>query len=299
MTKKEECQGCIGFTDEHTCEGHAEFLAIRAAKDKCHNCERLTTEVARKDDVISHLDTELERALAECSELKAIVQYLVEEDDHHYFGETLMERMKTAVSGSHERRTQKKVLDWAVRSFGNIAKNRDERAARLAEEAIEVAQAEGVPEAIVSKILARVYSRPIGELSREIGGVGITLEALAENAGHDLEADTEREWRRVLSKSKDWWTKKHAAKVAAGTANISPACDDSSQECEHPPESITGPPDAMFCRLCSKYVTHDDFPADPVDSGRCHHGAPLGTFCAICPEGTAIVESGQEKGNVD
>ena len=44
MSKKEECQGCIGFSDEHTCEGYAEFLAISAAKDKCPNCERLTAE---------------------------------------------------------------------------------------------------------------------------------------------------------------------------------------------------------------------------------------------------------------
>ena len=176
-----------------------------------------------------------------------------------------------------DKRTQKRVLDWAVESFGSIAKNRDERGARLAEEAIEVAQTEGVTEDMIAAITRRVYERPPGELWQEIGGVGITLEALAENAGHSLEDDTEREWQRVLSKSKDWWTKKHAAKVAAGTANISPACDDSSQECEPPPESITGPPDAMFCRLCSKYVTHDDFPADPVDSEQKHWACPACT----------------------
>ncbi len=39
-------------------------------------------------------------------------------------------------------------------------------------------------------------------------------------------------------------------------------------ECDHPPESISGPPDAMFCRLCSKYVTHDDFPPDTDGNGR-------------------------------
>lgn len=42
--KKDECQGCIGISDEHTCEGHAEFLAMKAEKDKCQNCARLTAE---------------------------------------------------------------------------------------------------------------------------------------------------------------------------------------------------------------------------------------------------------------
>jgi len=31
-----------------------------------------------------------------------------------------------------------------------------------------------------------------------------------------------------------------------------------------------------------------------ADSRLCQHGAELGTFCAICPEGTAIVESGHD-----
>jgi len=30
-----------------------------------------------------------------------------------------------------------------------------------------------------------------------------------------------------------------------------------------------------------------------ADSKQCHHGAPLGQFCAKCPEGTAIAESEQ------
>src|SRR4051812_11277389 len=52
------------------------------------------------------------------------------------------------------------VLAWAVRSFGPIALNRDERAARMAEEAVEVAQVEGVPLDVMQRITARVYSRP-------------------------------------------------------------------------------------------------------------------------------------------
>jgi NTP pyrophosphatase (non-canonical NTP hydrolase) len=118
--------------------------------------------------------------------------------------------------------TQSAVLAWAVRSFGPVAKNRDERAARLVEEAAEIAQVEGVPLEVVCRIAGRVYSRPPGELGQEIGGLGITLLALAENAGIDCHAEVRREFRRVLSKPPAWWKHKHAEKVAAGTADLSP-----------------------------------------------------------------------------
>lgn len=117
---------------------------------------------------------------------------------------------------------QERVLAWAVENFGPIARNRDERAARLVEEAIEVAQAEGLSLAILKRIADRVYARPAGELWQEIGGLAITLDALAENAGLNVQDEADREWSRVVSLPKDWWQRKHAAKVAAGTADLSP-----------------------------------------------------------------------------
>ena len=118
--------------------------------------------------------------------------------------------------------TQAEVLQWAVDSFGPIAQNRDERAARLVEEAMEVAQAENVPAETVRRILEHVYSRPPGELGQEIGGCAITLLALAENAGIGYRAELLREWRRLTSKPRAWWQHRHEEKVAAGTANLSP-----------------------------------------------------------------------------
>jgi NTP pyrophosphatase (non-canonical NTP hydrolase) len=125
-----------------------------------------------------------------------------------------------------------RVLQWAVDSFGEIARNRDERAARLAEEAMEVAQAEGVPLETLKRIADRIYSRPMGELGQEVGGLGITLYALAANCGLDLFDEIEREWKRVLSKPRDWWRRKHAEKVAAGTADLSPITPE-EPECSH------------------------------------------------------------------
>lgn len=117
---------------------------------------------------------------------------------------------------------QKHVLDWAVRAFGPIANNNDERAARLAEEAIEIAQCEGVPLDVIIRIAQRVYSRPAGERWQEIGGTCIALLAYAENVGLSVDRCAGKEWQRVLSKPSEWWTRKHAEKVAAGTANLTP-----------------------------------------------------------------------------
>lgn len=127
--------------------------------------------------------------------------------------------------GSREQRAYAeipfKVLKWAYDSFGEIALNRDERAARMVEEAIEVAQVESVPLEIVQRIAARVYSRPVGNLGQEIGGLMLGLYALAGNTDIDIHAEFEKEFARVKSKPRDWWTRKHAEKVEAGTADLS------------------------------------------------------------------------------
>ncbi|HEU4601555.1 MAG TPA: hypothetical protein VFS24_06290 [Steroidobacteraceae bacterium] len=117
---------------------------------------------------------------------------------------------------------QADVLHWAVESFGPIARNRDERAARLAEEAIEVAQAEGVELEVIVRIAERVYSRPAGDLHRELGGVALTALSMSQIAGLSFASCGKQEWLRVKSKPRDWWQKKHAEKVAAGTADLSP-----------------------------------------------------------------------------
>lgn len=117
-------------------------------------------------------------------------------------------------------RTQANVLQWAVDSFGEPCRDPRERASRLVEEAIEIAQVADVPVARLEAIIERIYSRPPGELWQEVGGTMITLQAFCENAGLDLEECAEREWLRVLSKSPEWWKRKHNAKLEAGTTNI-------------------------------------------------------------------------------
>lgn len=117
-------------------------------------------------------------------------------------------------------RTQFRILAWAAKTFGPAAMDRQELAARLVEEAIEVAQVEGVALAVVGKVAERVYSRPPGELAQEIGGTMITLQAMAERAGLNLDECADAEWNRVCSIPVEHFRAKHAEKVRAGTAEI-------------------------------------------------------------------------------
>jgi hypothetical protein len=113
-------------------------------------------------------------------------------------------------------------LQWAVETFGAVARNRDERAARLVEEAIELAQAEGVGLDVVERIARHVYSKPAGDPVAELQGVALTLDACAENMGDSVAGATARELARVRSRSTAEWKARHDAKVAAGRANLSP-----------------------------------------------------------------------------
>lgn len=112
------------------------------------------------------------------------------------------------------------IMEWAERNFGAVARSRAERAARCVEEAIKVAQAERLPIEVLLKIVHRVYGRPSGDIIQEIGGLFITMEALAEVAGLDAEQCAQAEYGRIVSLPREHWERKHAEKVAAGIANV-------------------------------------------------------------------------------
>jgi uncharacterized protein (DUF2384 family) len=117
---------------------------------------------------------------------------------------------------------QAEILQWAVDTFGPVASHVDERAARLAEEAIEVAQAARVPADVLLKIIDRIYSKPPASVLEELPAVAMTLEALAELVGADVAAMAQSELDRVRAIPKQHWSRRHAFKVAGGTADLSP-----------------------------------------------------------------------------
>lgn len=117
---------------------------------------------------------------------------------------------------------QHDILQWAIRTFGPVAANRDERAARFLEEAMELAHAEGVTHPLALRIAARVYGRPRGASITEVGQAMMTLEGLAENIHVDANDQCRREYDRVRAIPQSEWDRRHGAKVALGIANISP-----------------------------------------------------------------------------
>jgi hypothetical protein len=112
---------------------------------------------------------------------------------------------------------QRRVTEWACAAFGTAeATGLAQRGVRLLEEAIEAFQACGGDEEMAHKLVAYVFARPPGEVGQELGGVAVTVLALA--AAAKLSADDEecREVSRVLSKPIAEFAARNASKNAAG-----------------------------------------------------------------------------------
>lgn len=109
------------------------------------------------------------------------------------------------------------ILNWAVTTFGPVALDPVERSARIVEEAVEVAQADGVPVAMLHAIIERAYSRPKDTVAKELGGLLVTVYACAALSDLDPQLLLSGEVDRVLSKPREHWAAKHDAKMVDGT----------------------------------------------------------------------------------
>jgi hypothetical protein len=126
------------------------------------------------------------------------------------------------LQGARDKR-QTRAIEWVTAAFGppTLA----QRGVRLAEEAIEAAQATGVQAAMLHRLVDYIYARPVGELAQEIGGVGLSILALAATTGVSADREEQRELDRVLAKPLAHFTARNANKNAAGfdTALTAPA----------------------------------------------------------------------------
>lgn len=112
---------------------------------------------------------------------------------------------------------QQRVHRWCIAAFGDDhARSIEQRGIRLAEEALELAQAAGCSAEMIHKLVDYVFSRPVGDLRQEAGGVGVTLLALGAAAGFSVDVAEEAEIARVLSKPLAHFAARNAAKNAAG-----------------------------------------------------------------------------------
>lgn len=115
-------------------------------------------------------------------------------------------------------RWMREITDFVVLTWGPKAlENLPERAARILEEAAELAQAQAVPRETAMRIIDRVYSRPIGNVRDEEGDVMFTLLAHTAVSGTNLEEVLEERLQRVNSIPVEVLRARHVAKRAAGT----------------------------------------------------------------------------------
>lgn len=95
---------------------------------------------------------------------------------------------------------QAAVGKWMVEVFGEeIAMDPLERIMRFLEEALELAQAEGMTAEEVGRVVSYVYGRDTGETCQEVGGVMVTLAAFCFRRGVDLKAAALTEFDRIDS----------------------------------------------------------------------------------------------------
>lgn len=114
---------------------------------------------------------------------------------------------------------QRIAFDWCKRTFGSrIASSVHERSLRVVEEAIELAQSEGVDEALLHKLVSNIMARPKGKPFQEVGGVAVTLLIYCEQQHLDLEWCMQEELQRILGKDPQAFRDRMAQKEREGVS---------------------------------------------------------------------------------
>lgn len=120
---------------------------------------------------------------------------------------------------AHRNGRQSWFFDWAQKAFGGEVINRRVRAFRFLEEAMELAQTQGLTLEDVYRQANYTFAREVGEVKQEIGGVTLSLYALAENLGISVDGCEADELLRVRGATPADYAKmaaKNALKVQAG-----------------------------------------------------------------------------------
>lgn len=111
---------------------------------------------------------------------------------------------------------QSDVEIWMQRCFGaEITADPVERNHRFIEEALELIQANGATASEAHYLVDYVFARPVGRRSQEVGGVMVTLAALCNTTGDNVDLCAGEELRRCWRKI-DTIRAKQAAKPQFG-----------------------------------------------------------------------------------
>lgn len=111
---------------------------------------------------------------------------------------------------------QKTLADWCRECFGPDQLSVPQRGVRLLEEAIEAYQSAGGTIDMAHRLVSYVFAEPPGKLDQELGGLAVTLLALAEAAGLSAEDEEVREIGRILSLPPEHFRARNQRKNDAG-----------------------------------------------------------------------------------
>ena len=111
---------------------------------------------------------------------------------------------------------QKRIRRWVESRLGIAAMAPRERAMRMLEESLELAQAIGVGPSAALTLCAHVYLKPPGNVRQELGGAALTLLACADGCGEVLSQCADRELNRIEIASPEKFRKRQAENAANG-----------------------------------------------------------------------------------
>lgn len=110
-------------------------------------------------------------------------------------------------------RLQRRTDAWLAACFPEqmpIEQHREERGLRLVEEAVELGQAIGITREQAHRLVDYVFDRPVGEVRQEIGGVALTLSAVASVSNASVEECWHDELSRVMLRIEETRAKQQA-----------------------------------------------------------------------------------------
>lgn len=113
-----------------------------------------------------------------------------------------------------------RVAEWVRTRIGGNHITPKERAMRLLEEAVELAQAEGISLDLVAKQVAHVYDRPPGEPAQEAAGVAVALYGWCAGRGERLTELALREIERIEAKPLSEITRSLARKIQSNLVTV-------------------------------------------------------------------------------
>lgn len=125
---------------------------------------------------------------------------------------------------------QKRVHEWMIKCMGTkVALSTNERNFRFLEEAAELVQAGGMSRRQALETINYVFSREIGTVPSETGGVMVTLAALCTAHGVDMDLEGWREIDRIDNPEMiEKIRAKHARKAEIGLTSGEKAKGESS-----------------------------------------------------------------------